>query len=90
MAEEEDNADDESSSNGTSWVNLDAASNASESNSTEAIEEEEEDAVDEEEEEVEVVQPAPRRRSRMLTGLQSTLDGRYWTKPTTRREIFRD
>ena len=75
---------------GQDSVNLDAASNASESNSTEAIEEEEEDAVDEEEEEVEVVQPAPRRRSRMLTGLQSTLDGRYWTKPTTRREIFRD
>eukprot|EP00573_Skeletonema_grethae_P001781 CAMPEP_0201688288 /NCGR_PEP_ID=MMETSP0578-20130828/2023_1 /ASSEMBLY_ACC=CAM_ASM_000663 /TAXON_ID=267565 /ORGANISM="Skeletonema grethea, Strain CCMP 1804" /LENGTH=494 /DNA_ID=CAMNT_0048172537 /DNA_START=1452 /DNA_END=2936 /DNA_ORIENTATION=- len=74
---------------GQESVNFDAASYASESNHTEAGEEEE-DEVNEEEEEVEVVQPAPRKRLRMLAELQSTLDGRYWREATTRRVIDRD
>ena len=77
---------------GQDSVNSDVASNASESNNTEAIEEEEEedeDAMDEEEE-VEVVQPAPRRRPRMLAEIESTLDGWYWRQATTRRFIDRN
>ncbi len=78
---------------GQESVDFDVASNASESNNTEAIEEEEEeeeeDAMDEEEE-VEVVQPAPRRRSRMLAEIESTLDGWYWRQATTRRSVDRN
>jgi len=73
---------------GQESVNFDAASYASESNHTEAGEEEEDEV--NEEEEVEVVQPAPRKRLRMLAELQSTLDGRYWREATTRRVIDRD
>lgn len=69
-------------------VNFDAASYASESNDTEAGEEEEDEVS--EEEEVEVVQPTPRKRPRMLAEIQSTLDGRYWREATTRRVIDRD
>lgn len=76
---------------GQDSVNSDVASNISESNNTEVIEEpeEEEDSMDEEEE-VEAVQPALRRRPRMLAELQSTLDGWYWRQATTRRFIDRN
>jgi hypothetical protein len=64
--------------------------NAVEEGDRNIADEEEEDEVSEEEEVEEVVQPAPRKRPRMLAELQSTLDGRYWREATTRRVIDRD
>ena len=77
---------------GQESVNFDTGSNTAEADTVEAIgaEQLEEEGVDNEEEEVEVVQPAPQKRRRMVAELQSTLDGRYWRQATTRRVIVRD
>eukprot|EP00986_Skeletonema_menzelii_P007992 scaffold3233_cov69-Skeletonema_menzelii.AAC.1 len=84
--------DTDADDDGQESVSFDTGSNTAEADTVEAIgaEQLEEEGVDNEEEEVEVVQPAPQKRRRMVAELQSTLDGRYWRQATTRRVIVRD